>query len=253
MPDWLVTTTAGRPAALSRRDRLRRAGQQAHLRRVRADSAGSSMMRAVAIQEDRRPRAAHAQQRLRRAPGRRPSRSCPRGSVRGSSSTRPSATRGDDGGLAEPEPERQAVRPERAGVERHERGRQHRAGKRAAADRRLAGDELRRGAPAGTRPPAARRAAPAPRRPGSASRAPGSRAPRSPASSIQGERGRERGERQLVGPHGARERILAAARDQRRAAPTRQPACGPPSSLSPLKRTRPAPAAERVGHPRLAG
>ena len=62
---------------------------------------------------------------------------------------------------------------------------------------------------------------------------------------VQPERRGERGERHLVGPHRPGQRV-SRSRATRSARPTMSPACGPPTSLSPLNVTRSAPAAEAL-------
>ena len=82
-------------------------------------------------------------------------------SVRGSSRRRSPADAGDDRRVAHSEPQREAIRPQRTGVERDERRRQRRARKGATADRGFA--RLNPAvAPAGTRLPDGARARPAP-------------------------------------------------------------------------------------------
>ena len=100
---------------------------------------------------------------------------------------------------------------------------------------------------------AARRRARAARRPARrAARASGSRE-RARRIAIERERRLERGERELVDAIRARERIPAHRVDASVASPRMSPACGPPSSLSPLITTIDAPAVERLARRRLAG
>ena len=64
-------------------------------------------------------------------------------------------------------------------------------------------------------------------------------------SAIQPQRRTERGDSELVGAHRAVQRVARQPIDRRPRRPTIRPACGPPSSLSPLNVTRSAPAATR--------
>ena len=127
---------------------------------------------------------------------------------------------------------------------------------RTTAARPAAAPRRRRGRP--SRPPgrrAARRAArPALAPPRPARRPPAARgSPAAPLGvAVESERGLERGQRELVEPQGPGQRVAPAALDGLGAA-TRIPACGPPSSLSPEKLTRSAPAASGLAGRRLAG
>ena len=113
MPDWLVTTTASSRARLSRPIASAAPGS----RRTRSGSPQITDVLddgAVAVEEDgARPRGSLA--RAASASAAATAASLPRASVRGSSSTRPPATRATTDGIAQPEPERQAVGAERAG------------------------------------------------------------------------------------------------------------------------------------------
>ena len=70
---------------------------------------------------------------------------------------------------------------------------------------------------------------------------------------VQAQRRLQRGERELVDPHRARQRVCAHARDRRLASPRRCPACGPPSSLSAEKHTTSAPRRDALARGRLVG
>ena len=115
-------------------------------------------------------------------------------------------------------------------------------GRRAAADHRFARTALRASSPA--RASTQRFSALAnlaPRHCGSW-RSAGICIPLAPAADVP-QRGFQRLVDQLVEPQRAEQRIAAQARDQIRHRPARIPACGPPSSLSPLNETRSTPAA----------
>ena len=135
------------------------------------------------------------------------------GSVRGSSRTRPPPTRATTDGLAHPEPEREAVGTERAGVERHQRRRKHRAretSRRRPRTRpaRASGREL---GGAGRREPAGA-AGRAPRRRAVSMRSTGISRTACLGLAVERERGLQPRERHLVGPDRAGDRVLAAAR-----------------------------------------
>ena len=165
------------------------------------------------------------------------------GRVRGSSSTRPRRDPRHDAGVAQPQPERESVGAERT-------------------RRRALTSVVGSTAPGNEPPPTADS-------PGSSARMELGRTVRGQALGaarqlrrvegqhpqhrnlphrglgvvVQRERGLERREGQLVGAQGPRERIAHGSARPASRGPTRHPACGPPSSLSPLKSTRSAPAA----------
>ena len=70
---------------------------------------------------------------------------------------------------------------------------------------------------------------------------------------VEQQRSFERGEAELVDAQRAVQRMAAQPLDRGRRGRRRSPACGPPSSLSPLKQTRSAPAASASARGRLVG
>ena len=186
------------------------------------------------------PRRPRARDRRLAAPRRAPRRPPARPSA-GRGATTPSSIRPTTAGVAGPQPREQPVR--RRPGERHGPRRQRLARQRAAADRGLG--PRRRGAPGHRGAAIARRPAPPSSRTGAAicrqtgiSRDGDARPGTAPSVAATAARITLSG--RIARASGSRRSFAT-----RSARPTTNPACGPPTSLSPLNVTRSAPAARR--------
>ena len=245
MPDWLVTTTAGMAAVVRAAHGLGRAGQQVHLGGV-PEIVPVLDQGAVAIQEDGRP-PAHASSAW--ASARPIAGAASSGRVRGSSSTRPAATRATTDGSPSLRRSASPSAPSAPGSS--------------------ATSVVGRTAPGNAPPPtadspgwssarssggqaAASRAAPE-RRAGRVERQHAQHRDLADGGLgvlVQRQRGLERREGQLVRAHGARERVLAAAREQR--LPAHQAAgLRPAEQLVAAEEHQVGAGRQRVGHARL--